>query len=308
MTIKILALAILVTCPLAHSSEDYRKPPPEPPPPIEMAQNQDQAQGQNQAQNQTQQQTQDMHQKAEGGLGEGGSVAIETIGSGDNISTMTTRSGDSSVVVEAGDEIVSNESNFFALSTTFPNGHGCFVGAQGGKSDGADGGGWLGFHYLSWECFSSYLSELKKSVAVKARLDCSSRRFRNAISFEFPRRDRQSHCVEFMVAQYTAQLEFEASLGGGSDNAGKTEAPDLLIAQADTERRAEIDRDVEKQESRLADQDRELESLRRQLVREDEIHERDLGRQRIRLDDYLEDRATKRSEARKIYREDDDDR
>lgn len=120
-------------------------------------------------------------------------------------SPVTIDTSDSPIAINSGGN--KHESNFFALSTTFPNGHGCFGGAQGGAA-GDGGGGWFGVHWLNWACFSNYVSDTKKSIKVKARLDCSARGFRNAIAFDV-KKNRQKSCVNFMETEYKAQIEFD---------------------------------------------------------------------------------------------------
>lgn len=135
--------------------------------------------------------------------GEGGAPLATTTVDGDNLSLDA---GDSPTTVNTGGN--KHESNFFALSTTFPNGHGCFGGAQGGGA-GNGGGGWLGFHFLNWQCFSNYLAEQQKSVKARARLDCSAGDFRKAIAFDQPRKERHQYCVTFMETEYVGWLNFQ---------------------------------------------------------------------------------------------------
>lgn len=152
-------------------------------------------------------------------------------GTGDQITSSTNtmdggdisiNDGDSPVSIDTGRNVSNNESNFFALSTTFPNGHGCFGGAQGGGG-GNGGGGWLGFHFLNWACFSNYLSEQQESVKVRARLDCSSKDFRKAIAFDQKWKARHLYCVTFMETEYTRQIEFERAQVEAALAAGQIE-------------------------------------------------------------------------------------
>ena len=131
--------------------------------------------------------------QAEGGSAQadaqGGQAASSSSADGSNNSTTST----------------SNESNFFALSTTFPQVSGCFKGAQGGA--GASGGGlWFGRHGLDLDCFYSQIAEAEPEIEVQARLKCGSKAFRNAISFEVPKKERQRHCVNYMTEKHRGEL------------------------------------------------------------------------------------------------------
>ena len=99
----------------------------------------------------------------------------------------------------------SNESNFFALATTFPQVSGCFKGKQGGA--GGDGIGlWFGGHGLDLDCFLTSIAESEPDIEVSARLKCGSKSFRNAISFEVGKKDRQTHCVNYMTLKHRNEL------------------------------------------------------------------------------------------------------
>ena len=107
----------------------------------------------------------------------------------------------------------SNESNFFALSTTFPQVSGCFSGKQGGA--GGEGIGiWLGGHKLDLNCFLTSIAEAEPDIEVAARLKCGSAAFRDAIAYEIPRRrftkkddlERQTLCVNYMTLKHRNEL------------------------------------------------------------------------------------------------------
>jgi hypothetical protein len=100
-----------------------------------------------------------------------------------------------------------NETNFFAFSTTFPQASGCFGGAQGGGAGGS-AGGFLGFHYLNNDCWMSQLAEAEADAEVRALLKCGSKKFRNAIGFEVTGRKRQRFCVDYMERRYISEIEY----------------------------------------------------------------------------------------------------
>ncbi len=128
-------------------------------------------------------------------ISEGSTAAVGDVSGGDA----------SNEGVNIGGDTISNETNFFAFSTTFPQASGCFGGAQGGGGSGS-GGGFLGLHFLNNDCWTSALAEAEASVDVRARLKCGGKKFRNAIAFD-QRDDRQGYCVHYMVEVYSREIE-----------------------------------------------------------------------------------------------------
>jgi hypothetical protein len=132
--------------------------------------------------------------QAEGGNAQadaqGGQAASSSSADGSNNSTTQT----------------SNESNFFALSTTFPQVSGCFKGKQGGA--GGEGIGlWFGGHGLDLNCFLTSIAEAEPDVEVQARLKCGAKAFRNAIAFQEPKKNRQIFCVNYMTEKHRGELQ-----------------------------------------------------------------------------------------------------
>lgn len=128
-------------------------------------------------------------------VSEGSSATVGDISGGD------ASTGD----INVGGDSVSNETNFFAFSTTFPQASGCFGGAQGGGGSGS-GGGFLGLHFLNNDCWTSALAEAEANVDVRARLKCGGKKFRNAIAFD-QRDNKQGYCVTYMVDVYSREIE-----------------------------------------------------------------------------------------------------
>ncbi len=145
------------------------------PPPIE----QDQHQGQGQAQGQAQGQH----------------------ASGEGTGTATN---------EGNNNTTHNSSQFFAFSSRLPGAGECFGAVEGGGGSGS-GGGFLGWRPLNNDCWFSALAEAEENVQVRARLKCASKMFRNAISYDKKKSDRQQHCVGYMVRTYVEQIEHERS-------------------------------------------------------------------------------------------------
>lgn len=98
-----------------------------------------------------------------------------------------------------------NESTFFALATTFPQVSGCFKGKQGGAA-GSGTGIWFGGHGLDMNCFLTSIAEAEPDIEVAARLKCGSKAFRDAISFQVAKKERQLHCVNYMTLKHRNEL------------------------------------------------------------------------------------------------------
>ncbi len=135
----------------------------------------------------------DANAQAEGGDAQadaqGGEASASSSSDGSNNSTTQT----------------SNETNFFALSTTFPQVSGCFKGKQGGAA-GSGAGIWFGGHGLDLNCFLTSIAEAEPDIEVQARLKCGAKAFRNAIAFQEKSKDRQLFCVDFMTDSLRNEL------------------------------------------------------------------------------------------------------
>lgn len=157
-------------------------------------QQQGQAQGQGQAQQQ--QTTVNIDLGSEGGAGQ-------------QAAPVTTLNAEGSSF-DGGSTTTNNETSFFAFSSRLPNAGECFGAVEGGGGSGS-GGGFLGWRPLNNDCWFSALAEAEENVQVRARLKCASKMFRNAISYNQAGKNRQTHCIGFMVRTYVEQIEFERS-------------------------------------------------------------------------------------------------
>lgn len=99
------------------------------------------------------------------------------------------------------------ESAYIAVQRNLPSAIGCFGPADGG---GGEGGGFafFGFTPLNKDCWSQEVSAGYEDAQIKARVECGSKWFRDAIGFEIRKRDRQRYCVDWMVERYTAGVEY----------------------------------------------------------------------------------------------------
>lgn len=100
---------------------------------------------------------------------------------------------------------ISDDSNFFAFATQFPQAADCFGGAQAGAG-GHEGGGIFGLHLLNNDCWAAKMASAQKDAEVKALLNCGGPQFRKSIAYNKPRRERQAYCVSYMTEKYRAEI------------------------------------------------------------------------------------------------------
>lgn len=136
-----------------------------------------------------------------------GALAGAHAESGDNSATGGAASNDGNTL-DAGDNITNARSTFFSFNRSMPAAGKCFGTVDGGGGD-SGGAGFLGFNYLNKNCWYAALAGEEQSVEVKARLKCGSKHFRNAISYDKPRKERQTACIGYMVRTYIEQLKFD---------------------------------------------------------------------------------------------------
>lgn len=81
----------------------------------------------------------------------------------------------------------------------------CGLSADGGIGD--DGtAGFLGFQWIDHNCFMTMLAEQEANAELKARLNCEAKRFRNAVAYDQPAKERQAYCVAFAKEIYLAEI------------------------------------------------------------------------------------------------------
>lgn len=97
-----------------------------------------------------------------------------------------------------GDMTSLNSSQFYALSLMFPQAAGCFTGVQGGLNEDQKGG-FLGIHMLNNSCWMNKLAAMEPDIELNARLLCGDRKYRNAIAYEYPRKERREQCISMKM-------------------------------------------------------------------------------------------------------------
>ena len=191
--------------------------------------------------------------------------------------------------IDIGGDSISNETNFFAFSTTFPQASGCFGGVQGGGGSGS-GGGFLGLHFLNNDCWTSALAEAEANVDVRARLKCGGKKFRNAIAFD-QRDDRQGYCVHYMVDVYSREIEHvreqvDEAVSNGAITQVSGDAFGMVLAQVSEEEFEEYEQQTEE----------EIAEVRKQA----EAAERRAAALERRVKEYEAQQASKRDQLEQL--------
>ena len=97
------------------------------------------------------------------------------------------------------------DSTYIAVQRNLPRAIGCFGPVDGGGGEGSNFA-FIGITLLNKDCFAQEVSAGYNDHMIKSRVECGSKWFRNAISFQIRRRDRQSHCVDWMMGRYEASV------------------------------------------------------------------------------------------------------
>jgi len=94
------------------------------------------------------------------------------------------------------------DSEFYALSLTFPNAVDCFSGVQGG-----DKATFLGFHILNNDCWAKATAMAERDAEVRALLKCGGPQFRKSIAYQVRgKRKQQEYCVDYMTQVHRAEI------------------------------------------------------------------------------------------------------
>jgi hypothetical protein len=197
MIVRTLGIALLLVASATFATPPDNRPPDNRPP------DRGGDSAQNTSQTQSSQQDQTQLQSVEN------NVSLFGEAGGGQVGAQSADGGQGSILSPSTENTIntSNETNFFAFSTTFPQASGCFGGMQGGGA-GSSVGGFLGFHYLNQDCWMSQLAEAEADAEVRALLKCGSKKFRNAIGFEQPGSKRQRFCVDYMEQRYVGEIAY----------------------------------------------------------------------------------------------------
>lgn len=141
---------------------------------------------------------------AVGGNGTGGSSVSKSEG-GDAVSSNDGNSFD------AGDTTSSTSnknSNFYVSRSLPPSFNSCALSADaGGGNEGK--AGFLGIQWMDHGCVMDKLAELEDNADLKSRLKCGNKRYRKAVAFDQPRKERHDFCVTYTKAIYVAEIDIQ---------------------------------------------------------------------------------------------------
>ena len=194
-TIAMLALAALVVFGMSAANATKPKPPPKPTQPV------------TQEQDQNQQMRQDQWQNAYGEAESASTANSESLSSATVNNDLKADGGSSDNAVA-----ISNVYMSRAFAQDFPITHGCFVGVNAGgdkTTQTKSTGGFLGFTYLSTSCHLQALAGAERDIDIVARLRCGDRKYRNAVAYESPRRERQANCISKVKGSLMGAIEDE---------------------------------------------------------------------------------------------------
>jgi hypothetical protein len=157
----------------------------------------------------TQQQSQDQIQH-QGQIQEANAtINIGTGGGG--AGAQSSSSGQGVLSSSNGDQISMNSSQFYALSLMQPQAVNCFTSSQGGAAGNDEVGrglsGFLGFYTLNTSCWLQQQASMEQDIHISARLKCGDKKYRNAIAYDVPRKERQSTCIKMKVDSALAQMD-----------------------------------------------------------------------------------------------------
>ncbi len=138
-------------------------------------------------------------------------------GSADNQNTVESNSeggagGDGGAASNDGNTYSSSHrsANFYVSRSLPQIANKCGLSADGGFGD--DGkAGFLGWQWIDHNCWMNALAEEEANAEMKALLNCESKRFRNAVAYDQPTKERQAFCVGFAKEIYLAEIQEQRS-------------------------------------------------------------------------------------------------
>jgi len=184
-----LALILLTLCGSAMAWTDPMKTPSKMP---QQRQVQDQVQDQAQIQDQAQ-------------------VATASVTTGDTAATAV--SGDSFASAQGGNTgdnslVNVSEHTFYSYAQSDRGAVNCFISADGAAAGNGKFGA-LGIYWLDTNCWMDAVAAEERDVEINALLKCGGKKYRNAIAYDQPKRERQKFCVDKVMDSGMAQIKEE---------------------------------------------------------------------------------------------------
>jgi hypothetical protein len=128
----------------------------------------------------------------------------EATANSESVSAATAHGGD------AGDNSLVNvsEHTFYSYAQSDRGAVNCFISGDGAAaSDGKFGA--FGIYWLDTNCWMDAVAANERDVEINALLKCGGKKYRNAIAYDQPKRERQRFCVDKLMDSGMAQIREE---------------------------------------------------------------------------------------------------
>ena len=127
--------------------------------------------------------------------------------------TATATSGDSSASAQGGDAgdnslVNVSEHTFYSYAQSDRGAVNCFISADGAAASNGKFGA-LGIYWLNTNCWMDAVAAEERDVEINALLKCGGKKYRNAIAYDQPKRERQRFCVDKVMDSGMAQIKEE---------------------------------------------------------------------------------------------------
>lgn len=107
---------------------------------------------------------------------------------------------------DAGDNSLVNA--FYSYAQSDRGAVNCFISGDGAAAgDGKFGA--LGIYWLDTNCWMDAVAANERDVEINALLKCGGKKYRNAIAYDQPKRQRQKFCVDKLMDSGMAQIREE---------------------------------------------------------------------------------------------------
>ncbi len=191
----------------------------------------------------------------------------------------------------SGDIRYNSESDYFSLSVGAANIDGCMTG-KGIGGGGNGGGGWVNWAGLNVVCFLNEMAQAERHVAVRSRLKCAAKPFREAMVFDHKglnKAERIQACIDFVVPIWLSEIDYLKQLATDrlEDSAGIKGG--MLLAENSTAQLNELKTAIAVLRSEL---DNERESITEQR-QELKVEQQQVQQQQQQAEAYVATRVSK---------------
>jgi len=200
---------------------------------------------------------------------------------------------------DSGGNSYSNESDYFSLSVGAANIDGCMTG-KGIGGGGSGGGGWINWAGLNIVCFLNSMADAERHVAIRARLKCAAKPFREAMVFDQKgsKVEMIQACIVFVVPIWLAEIDYLKDLATNQLDDSEAIKGGMLLAQNDTSQLNELRTAIAVLRAELENEREHIAEKRQELRTE----QQQVQQQQQQAEDYVATRVSKgearRAEAR----------